>query len=265
MLAENGSDIPEIVRRAISERSTVVVAAGGDGTVNAVASVVLGSHAALGVLPLGTLNHFAKDLGIPMDLEEAVETVINGSTIHVDVGKVNESIFLNNSSLGLYPAIVRHREDIQKKGHGKWWAFAVATVQVLRRYQRLYVRWKIEGKPEVSEETPFVFIGNNQYEVCGLRIGKRDCVDAGKLWVYRAPQASRSSLLRLAIDAFRGKFDTRELATFATDTLSIRTQKNHVHVATDGEVQTMRGTLNYSILPKGLSVIVPQTRVSKPG
>ena len=265
VLAENGSDIPGIVRRAISEHCAVVVAAGGDGTVNAVASVVMGSHAALGVLPLGTLNHFAKDLGIPMDLEEAVETVITGSTVNVDVGKVNGKIFLNNSSLGLYPAIVRQREGFQKKGHGKWWAFAVATVQVLRRYQRLYVRWKVESQPEVSEETPFVFIGNNQYEVCGLRIGERDCINAGKLWVYRAPQANRSSLLRLAIDALRGKLDTRELAAFATDTFSIRTQKNHVHVATDGEVHTMQGTLQYSIVPKVLSVIVPQTRVSKPG
>jgi YegS/Rv2252/BmrU family lipid kinase len=259
LLAEEGSQIPELVRRAIEERSTVIVAAGGDGTVNAVASGTADSSAALGVLPLGTLNHFAKDVGVPIDLEAAVDNVLTGRIIRVDVGKVNGKIFLNNSSLGLYPAIVRQREGFQKRGHGKWWAFAVAIFQVLRRYQRLYVRLQVDNQPEVDDETPFVFIGNNQYQLCGFRIGERECVNAGKLWIYRAPRANRAALFRLALHSLRGKHDTGELEVFSTEKCRIRTQKTHVHVATDGEIQMMRGPLNYVILPKALSIIVPAT------
>ena len=261
VLAEEGGQIPELVQRAIEEGSTVIIAAGGDGTVNAVASVVLGSSATLGVLPLGTLNHFAKDLGVPTDLEAAVENLMTGRIVRVDVGKVNGKIFLNNSSLGLYPAIVRQREGYQKKGRGKWSAFAVASFQALRRYQRLYVRLQLNNQPEIEEETPFVFIGNNQYEICGFRLGERKRVDTGKLWVYRAPHANRAALFRLAVNALCGKQEPGQLAFSDAEKFSIRTQKAFVHVATDGEVQTMRGPLNYSILPKVLSVIVP----AKPG
>ena len=257
VLAEEGRQIPELVQRAIDEGCTVIVAAGGDGTVNAVASVVMGSSAVLGVLPLGTLNHFAKDLGVPIELEAAIENVITGRSVRVDVGDVNGKIFLNNSSLGLYPAIVRQREDYQKKGSGKWWAFVVASFQALRRYQHLYVRLQRDNQPEIEEVTPFVFIGNNQYEVCGFRIGERKHMDAGELWVYRAPNASRAGLFRLALRALFGRDDAGELAVCATDKFSIRAHKNHIHVATDGEVQTMRGPLNYRIHPKALSVIVP--------
>ena len=93
LLAKEGSQIPELVQQAIDEGSTTVVAAGGDGTVNAVASVVVRNNATLGVLPLGTLNHFAKDLGVPIDLEAAIENVTTGRIIQVDVGKVNEKDF----------------------------------------------------------------------------------------------------------------------------------------------------------------------------
>ena len=171
--------------------------------------------------------------------------------------KLTRRIFLNNSSLGLYPAIVRQREDYQKKGRGKWRAFAVASFQALRRYQHLYVRMRLDDQPEIQEETPFVFIGNNQYEVCGFQIGQRNRLDAGKLWVYRAPNASRATLFRLGVRALCGRQEPGELAVSATNRFCIQLQKTHVHVATDGEVKTMFGPLNYSILPKALSVIVP--------
>ena len=86
------------------------MAAGGDGTINSVASAVVGSEKSLGVLPFGTMNHFAKDLHIPLDLEGAVNTIVAGHKTKVDVGEVNGRIFLNNSSLGLYPSIVRERQ-----------------------------------------------------------------------------------------------------------------------------------------------------------
>ena len=127
-LAGSGSDVCGLARRAVEQGAAVVVAGGGDGTVNAVASILLGRDMALGVLPLGTLNHFAKDLGIPLDIEAATRTIFQGRQVSVDVGEVNDRIFLNNSSLGIYPRIVRYREAQRAQGQNKWIAFARAIL-----------------------------------------------------------------------------------------------------------------------------------------
>ncbi len=128
-LARSGAEVVELASEAVRESYNVIVAAGGDGTINSVAAAVIDSDKVLGVLPLGTFNHFARDVGIPSDLEQAARTIIAGHIIEVDAAEVNNRIFLNNSSLGLYPMIVREREKHQRLGFGKWPAFAWATIQ----------------------------------------------------------------------------------------------------------------------------------------
>src|SRR5262249_39207144 len=130
-LAE-GARLVETAKAAVRARAPAIVAGGGDGTINTVASIVVGTGIPLGLLPLGTLNHFAKDLGIPLTIDEAVGVVLGGRTIEVDVGEVNGKIFLNNSSLGLYPRIVRLRERSEARGIWKWPVAAWATLRVLR-------------------------------------------------------------------------------------------------------------------------------------
>src|ERR1051325_157929 len=109
-LAHSGGEVRELARDAAHSAHKVIVAAGGDGTVNSVASAVVESDKILGILPLGTLNHFARDLKIPFDLEAAAKTIVAGHVTRIDVAEVNNRIFVNNSSLGLYPIIVRERE-----------------------------------------------------------------------------------------------------------------------------------------------------------
>jgi diacylglycerol kinase family enzyme len=162
VVARDGDDIAALARRAVEENSRPIVAAGGDGTMNGVAAALLGTETALGVLPLGTLNHFARDLNIPMDLEAAVANVFAGRVVRVDVGEVNGRPFLNNSSLGLYPSIVREREDEQRKGHGKWVAFAEAVVFAIRHYSPLYVNLRTARQNQIADRTPFIFVGNNR-------------------------------------------------------------------------------------------------------
>ena len=127
-LAQGGHEIVELAKRAARGDADVVVAAGGDGTINSVTSQLLNTKKALGILPLGTMNHFAKDLHIPLELEAAVETIIEGHLANVDLGEVNGHIFVNNSSLGLYPSIVREREKQQRLGSGKWPAYVWAEI-----------------------------------------------------------------------------------------------------------------------------------------
>ncbi len=140
-LAASGEAMTAAAQIAVANGLSIIVAGGGDGTINAVAAVVAGTRTGFGVLPLGTLNHFAKDCGIPLKLDAAIDTIATGVRRWVDVGEVNDRVFLNNSSLGLYPDIVRDRENQQEHlGRGKWLAACWATLGALRRYPFLGVR-----------------------------------------------------------------------------------------------------------------------------
>ncbi|MDB5916981.1 MAG: sphingosine kinase [Massilia sp.] len=258
-LAKSGDDMIAAARKAIADGMQVVVAGGGDGTINAVASVMAGSGVDFGVLPLGTLNHFAKDVGIPLELDAAVRNVAEGRRIEVDVGEVNERIFLNNSSLGLYPDIVRDREKQQHRlGRGKWPAAAWAAVSALRRFPFLDVGVGVDGRQH-ARRTPFVFIGNNEYTMQGLAIGARERLDAGVLSLYVAQRPGRLGLVRFAWRALWGRLaQERDFDVMLSDKFDIKTRHRRLRVATDGEVTVMATPLRYRIRPAALAVIVPQ-------
>jgi len=254
----HGSDLVPIARRYAESGCRIIVAAGGDGTVSAVASALVGTQAALGILPLGTLNHFAKDIGIPLDLDAAVESIISGKERLVDVGEVNGRIFVNNSSIGLYPAIVQERSEHQRRGASKWFAFARALYTVMRRMPHFHASVHADGKYDSSDRTPFIFVGNNPYETTGLDIGERRRLDTGKLWVCRAPGAERLALIGMAIRALFGRTTPGELKLIDAEELWVQTRRNRrLKVANDGEVLTMTSPLHYRIRPKALRVIVP--------
>jgi diacylglycerol kinase family enzyme len=264
-LAPSGAQVSELARRAVQENSQIIVAGGGDGTVNAVASELLGTSIRLGVLPLGTWNHFAKDLRIPQDLDAAARNLITGRPVSVDVGEVNGRIFLNNSSLGLYPRMVRRREEQQKQGRHKWLASAQAFLSVLRHYSLLRVRLHLDGK-ELLRKTPFVFVGNNQYEMEGLNIGGRRKLDAGELCLFVANRAGRIDLVRLAFKALFGRLNVASgLDALTSKQFSIETRRSQASVSTDGEVHHMNIPLNYVIRPGALRVIVPVENATESG
>ena len=238
---------------------TSVVAGGGDGTINSVAAAIIECDKTLGVLPLGTMNHFAKDLGIPLDLEGAVETIVAGHTVSIDVGDVNGRIFLNNSSLGLYPRIIREREKRQRLGWGKWPAYLWAAFAVLRRYPFLEIRLSVDGK-ELTHRTPFVFVGNNEYEMERLDIGGRVCLDKGELSLYTTNRTGRLGLIRLALRAlFGGLRQERDFLAFTTESLWIGTRHKRMRVALDGEVTILEPPLHYRVRPRALCVLAPDS------
>jgi YegS/Rv2252/BmrU family lipid kinase len=263
-LARSGEEIIDLARRAVKENRQPIIAGGGDGTINAVASQVVDTDRALGVLPLGTLNHFAKDLHIPLDVESAVRICLEGRAAKVDVGEVNGRVFLNNSSLGLYPSIVRHREKQQQRlGRGKWPAFIWATLTMLKRYPFLSVRLSTDEQ-RLIRHTPFVFIGNNEYEMESFNVGARSCIDAGCLSLYVAHHTGRLGLLRLAWRAlFGGLRDEEDFDALCTREISIETHRpKRLRVATDGEVTIMTTPLQYRVRPGALRVLVPEKVMS---
>jgi diacylglycerol kinase family enzyme len=263
-LAKSGEEIIDLARRAVEDKCQPIIAGGGDGTINAVASIVLGTDRRLGVLPLGTLNHFAKDLNIPPDVESALRVCLEGREAKVDVGEVNGTIFLNNSSLGLYPSIVRHREKQQQRlGRGKWPAFIWATLTMLKRYPFLNVRLSTDDQ-RLIRHTPFVFIGNNEYEMESFNVGARSCIDAGQLSLYVAHRTGRLGLLRLAWRAlFGGLRDEQDFDAMCTKEIWIETRRpKRLRVATDGEVTVMTTPLHYRVRPGALRVLVPEKMTS---
>lgn len=251
----SGENLDVAARRALARNPLAIVAGGGDGTVNAVASALVGTETALGVLPLGTLNHFAKAIGIPMSVEEAANVIVAGRVRRVDVGEVNGRIFLNNSSLGLYPQLVRSREQQQRLGRGKWPAFAWALVTVLRRHPFLHLQLDVDGKT-VSRRTPFVFIGNNAYQLEGLELGKRDRLDGAKLSLCIPRHGGRLGLLRLAMDALLRRLRRgQDLDAILLEEFRVASHHGRLEVAIDGELAWMDVPLHYRIRPRTLGVL----------
>ena len=262
-LARDGGQVAGAVRDALAGGAQAIVGGGGDGTLSRVAAALREARAdvPLGVLPLGTLNHFAKDLGIPLELDAACAVIARGRVATVDMAEVNGRPFLNNSSIGLYPDIVHERERQQARlGRGKWTAFAWATLAALRRHSMHTVSLRVDGG-EVSRRTPFVFVGNNDYDMEGRDIGARPCLDHGELCVWVAHRTSRLGLLWFALAALLGQLHrVHGLDHLRTGELRIASRHARLRVSTDGEVDEMDMPLHYRSLPRALRVIVPEDR-----
>ncbi len=252
-----GVSVPDVARKAAASGAPAVVAAGGDGTVNAVASGLVGLEVPLGVLPVGTLNHFAKDLGLPLELDKAVEVIANGRSKTVDVGEVNGRVFLNNASIGVYPRVVELRERYREKGVAKWIAAGWAALAVLRRRPFLGVR--IESPEGVLvRRTPFVLVGNNEYRMTGLQPASRDSLTEGHLAVYIMKAQRRQSLIRVAWIVLRhGVEETPELDFISVKVATVETRRRNLQVALDGEIVTLQSPLRFKVLPGALRALAP--------
>lgn len=258
LLVHTGEQIVHAAREALSAGAKRIVATGGDGTVSAIASQLAGSDAALGVLPIGTLNHFAKDAGIPLDIEQAIATVAHGRERAVDMGEVNGRPFINNSSLGLYPDIVRDREQQRRRlGRGRWMALLAAALHAARRYPVLTLAIAVDGQP-LRRKSAFVFVGNNEYGMAGFEIGERPRLSDGVLSLYVTQRTGRFGLLRLAMRALVHRLEqAKDFDALRATRVTVQTPQRFLRVAVDGEVTMMRTPLDYRVRPGALRVIVP--------
>src|SRR5687767_14271362 len=256
-IAKDGRDITGLAKHAV-EDAEVIVAGGGDGTISTVATEVARAGKTLGVLPLGTLNNFSKDLGIPQSVPDAVSTIATGEVKLVDLAEANGRIFINNSSIGLYPKIVLRRVEQQRLGRGKWNAAFWAALQMFRLSPFLKVRIEVDGK-SFLRKTPFVFVGNNEYEMDLYNIGRRVALDEGELSVYFLHRGGRWGVVLLLFHTlFSGLRQWKDFEEVNTRAITIQTRRKKLHVAFDGEVQKMETPLVYRTRPGALKVIVPK-------
>lgn len=264
--AVTGPRLEEAVADAVRRGAQVVAVAGGDGSIGTAAAAVAGSDAALGVLPLGTFNHFARDLEGPDDLEGAARVVVEGRDVTVDIAEVNGRTFVNNSSIGLYPVMVDLRDEIRDgRGWGKVRAVPLASLRVLRRFPSRRMRITV-GDQEWRLRTPFVFVGNNRYEVGPQGVGARTDLDRGELCCYVATATTRLGFVRMALNAaLRGATSTPHLESACAPEVTIDVHGHRVLVAVDGEVDTLRSPLRYRVRPGALRVRVPEAAEPPPG
>ena len=236
-----------------------LVAGGGDGTIGSVAAALAGTELALGVLPMGTLNHFARDAGIPLDLGEAAAAVAAGRTRRVDTAEVNGRVFVNNSAVGLYPMLVRERETQQLQlGRTKRRAMLVAAARALWRFssRRLTLRFAGMSAPV---ETPVLFVGNNKYETGLFRLGRRSAIDRGELCIYAPLARSRLAFAWLSLRAILGRPERQRdfLTLVGIVEAQIESLRPRLMVAIDGEAHLLDTPLRYRVRPGALKLIVP--------
>lgn len=252
-----GERLPELARKAVEGGADAVLAGGGDGTISGVAGALAGTEVPLGVLPLGTLNHFARDLGIPLGLPDAIGVILAGVVTPIDVGEVNGHVFLNNSSIGVYPRVLRLRERYRQRGRSKWIAAFWAILAVLRRHSFMGVRVEADGET-IVRRTPFVFVGNNAYRMEGLSAGSRDSLTDGRLVIYMMNAGGRRSLLWLAWNVLIGRtHQLTELEERSVLEAQIELRRGGIQLALDGEVIEERGPLAYRVRPGALRVFTP--------
>jgi len=255
----SGDGLEVAVRCALDTRPDVVVAGGGDGTISTVAERLAGTDTALGILPLGTLNHFAKDLGIPLDLADAARAIVGGRRLQVDMGDVNGRLFLNNASVGIYPALAYQRQQHQAHGYRERTAMALAAWTLWRRYRR--VRFAIHTGSELRVvHTPFVFVGNNAHDLTTHRPGGRGRLDAGMLHLAVAPSMSRGAMARALAFALAGRFSRdQHLDTWLAPRVTVSAWRRTLRVALDGELVRLSTPLHFRIRPRVLRVCVPSS------
>ena len=256
--AEDESPFEDRINRALASEHDIVVAAGGDGTASGIASAMVGSGKTLAVVPLGTVNSLAKDLSVPLDIEEWVASLASMEKRRVDVGEVNGRIFLHMVVIGLIPSLAAGRELM--RGHLGFNAKIGLLRYFLRRLartRRLAVQIDPEGEAARIERVQSIAISCNPFEEAAGSILKRETLDAGELTLYTLKHLGTWDIVRLGTEMLLGRWKQDEALSIQTvSAVMIRSRKPRVQVMIDGEIESMPMPLVFRIRPSALQVLV---------
>ncbi|MEY4941130.1 MAG: hypothetical protein RIQ93_2865 [Verrucomicrobiota bacterium] len=251
-------DLAVVLREAVAERPRALLVGGGDGTVSAAAGHLAHTGIPLGVLPLGTLNHFAKDLGAPDQWREAVVRLANAPIRAVDVGEVNGRVFINNCSIGSYAEAVRRRDALRaRRGYRKWTAMFLAAWGVFRRLRRIRVEIHTPDG-HYKRRTPFICVSNNRYAGQLFDPALRERLDEGQVCIYTTRAVGSAAVLRMFWQSLVRRIDqTDALEIFCASRATVILEENSVPAACDGELLPLRSPLHFRIRSGALNVLSP--------
>jgi len=246
--------------RVIAEAGDpLLIVGGGDGTIGAAASALVDTDTILGIIPLGTLNHFARDLEIPIDLDDAAKLIAAKSERRVDVGEMNGRIFINNSAIGLYPLMVVDR-DLQRRrlGRSKRLAMVVASVRTLWRFGHRRLTLTVNEERTGRVDTPLLFVGNNDYRIDIGAPGRRESLDHGQLCVLLMRKKTRRGMIAASVRALLNRSRDDDMVRLdGVEQLRVASTRSELAVSLDGEVIRTEPPLEYRIRKKALRVIAP--------
>jgi diacylglycerol kinase family enzyme len=263
-----GTVAAAVVERARA-RKGVVVAAGGDGTINAVAAATLGSGCPFGVLPLGTFNYFSRAHGIPSDPRTACQMLLGRRAFAVQVGLVNDRIFLVNGSIGLYPDLLEEREQAKSQlGRNRWVAIGAALSTLLRPHHNLRIEVELEsGRRQLVTRT--LFVGNNHLQLERVGIPASDLIERHRLVAVVLEPVSIVGMLVLIVRALFGRLaEAGNVQSFSFRRMTVRPRfrrRRRFKVATDGEVEWLPAPLEFRVAPHPLLLLRPADPGPDPG
>ena len=250
-------------RHQQSEDQGVIVAAGGDGTLNAVAAKLMHQNIPMGILPLGTFNYVARVLDIPLDLVEAAKVIATGTPRDSHVAKINQHIYLNNASLGLYPLFIKKREQYnQKFGRLLLNAYTSGLDVLIRDRQQLKLEVEVDGQV-YPVKTPLVFFGNNQLQLKELNLQIAKDAAEGHVAGIVVAKSDKLSLFKMLFQLMRGNLEnTPDVYSFAAENVKIRSKKKQLTVAVDGELFEIETPLDITVAKNALKIMVPHVTAS---
>lgn len=256
-----GPDIAPAAKRALEDGFDIIVAAGGDGTIAAVASAMQGSSTILGIIPLGTFNYFARSLDIPTEIPKAVRLLAEGVRRPVRIAKINDRMFLNNASLGAYPAILKTREDTYRRwGRSRVAAYWSVLVTLMRLRRPLHLKITVDDHT-VQRRTPLAFAVNNSFQLEQIGLEGHEKIAVGQIALFIAPDSGRSGMLRNALSLAMGKAQKKvNFDLLSGRAIRIEAGDKARDVACDGERSRMRPPFDLRVIEGALSVIVPEDR-----
>ena len=247
-----------LLRHRQAENVGVVVAAGGDGTLNAVASKLMGTDIPMGILPLGTFNYVARVLNIPLDLLDAAKAIGEGQPRSVHVAQLNQHIYLNNASLGLYPLFIQKRQQFNKHfGRFPLHAYTSALDVLIRDRKELKLEVEVDGQ-RYPVKTPLIFFGNNQLQLAEMKLRIAKAAEAGKVAGVVVAKSDKRTLFKTLWQLIKGNLDqASDVYSFAADEVIVHSKRNKLTVAVDGEIVTMTPPLKITVRKHALNIMVP--------
>lgn len=267
-----GGDVAGAARTAAARARAhggAVVAAGGDGTINAVAQAVLGTGCPFGILPSGTFNYFGRAHGLPTELDEAIDALLAGRAQPVQAGLINERVFLVNASVGLYPELLQDREAWKREyGRSRVVALVAALSTLLRQHRPLRIVLETHGEARLVR-TGTLFVGNNPLQLAAIGLPVADDVGDGRLAAVVVRPIGVLGMLGLALRGAIGDMGrSDDVLRFPFERLTVRTSRlvraTRMKVATDGEVVWMRPPLRFRVAPQPLRLLLPVRDGARP-
>lgn len=256
-----GDDLTALCKPVLKKAKDIkgaVVAVGGDGTVNAVAALCSQQGVTLGIIPMGTFNYFARALGIPTDLPQALKILLEGRTRQASIGRVGEHVFLNNASFGLYKRLIEARE-YHKSLFGRFRIIAfLSAIGSLFRFRKSFTVTIINRGVQERRRTMLVFVGNNTLQLDTLGLSISDCTEKGQLGVcilkYMSPL---QTMLFLARGILRRLHTEPHLEQFCAEQFEVESKRAFVEVVIDGEIKRCKTPLHFSVDVGSITVFVP--------